>query len=298
MKKKTTEEFISDAVNIHGDKYDYSFTEYVNNKTKLKIVCPIHGTFEQQPNNHLNGRGCKKCGSTQAGKKHRTTTEKFISKSISTHGNRYDYSKAKYITKVDKIEIVCKVHGSFWQLAGNHEHGDNCPKCSKLTSYRKKSLTTEEFINTANKIHENKYDYSGTIYVNYRTPVNINCKLHGVFTQPPGSHLKGYGCPGCSSYGFDGTKPTILYYLRIDTDLCEYPLYKIGITNRTVNERFNLTDLNKITIVSTIKYSSGQEAREKEQQILKEFKHHRYKGPDLLSSGNTELLTADILGLD
>ena len=47
---------------VHGDKYDYSLVEYVNSKSKIKIICKEHGIFEQIPNSHLNGNGCKKCG--------------------------------------------------------------------------------------------------------------------------------------------------------------------------------------------------------------------------------------------
>lgn len=60
-KKLTTEEFIKKAVEIHGDKYDYSNVHYVNAKTKVKIICTIHGEFLQEPSNHLQGQGCKAC---------------------------------------------------------------------------------------------------------------------------------------------------------------------------------------------------------------------------------------------
>lgn len=45
MKKLTANEFIKQARNVHGDKYDYSKVEYVNSKTKICIICPIHGEF-------------------------------------------------------------------------------------------------------------------------------------------------------------------------------------------------------------------------------------------------------------
>ena len=60
-KKLTQEEFIERARQVHGDKYDYSMVEYVNSVSKVKIVCPKHGIFEQIPNNHLRGAGCFKC---------------------------------------------------------------------------------------------------------------------------------------------------------------------------------------------------------------------------------------------
>jgi predicted GIY-YIG superfamily endonuclease len=64
-KKDTLEDFIIKANEIHGDKYDYSKTNYINRRTKIKIICPIHGEFEQNPGHHLNGSGCPKCGVTR-----------------------------------------------------------------------------------------------------------------------------------------------------------------------------------------------------------------------------------------
>lgn len=60
-KKDTKQVFIKKAIKVHGDKYNYSLVDYINSKTKIKIVCPKHGIFEQTPNNHLKGCGCKKC---------------------------------------------------------------------------------------------------------------------------------------------------------------------------------------------------------------------------------------------
>ena len=60
-KRKTTEEFIAKAEQIHGARYTYSKVNYIDAKTKVIIICPIHGDFEQTPNNHLSGKGCKNC---------------------------------------------------------------------------------------------------------------------------------------------------------------------------------------------------------------------------------------------
>ena len=49
----TTNDFIKKAIEVHGDKYDYSKVEYINNSTKVCIICPIHGDFWQRPRNHL-----------------------------------------------------------------------------------------------------------------------------------------------------------------------------------------------------------------------------------------------------
>ena len=69
MKKK----FIEKSIKKHGDKYDYSKVEYINNRTKVCIICSEHGEFWQTPNKHLSGRGCSKCSG-----KYKKTTEDFI----------------------------------------------------------------------------------------------------------------------------------------------------------------------------------------------------------------------------
>ena len=65
MRKLTAEEFIVRAKEVHGDRYSYDVTKYINNKTKVIITCPIHDEFEQKPKSHLDGRGCPSCGGTK-----------------------------------------------------------------------------------------------------------------------------------------------------------------------------------------------------------------------------------------
>ena len=74
MEKLNTEIFIERSKNKHKDEYDYSLVEYINNKTKVKIICPEHGEFEQTMKEHFNSNGCPYC----SGKK--MNTELFIKK--------------------------------------------------------------------------------------------------------------------------------------------------------------------------------------------------------------------------
>jgi len=64
----TTDDFIQKAKNKHGDKYDYSKVNYINNITKVKIICPVHGEFEQKPHHHKKGSECRKCANKKIGK--------------------------------------------------------------------------------------------------------------------------------------------------------------------------------------------------------------------------------------
>ncbi len=144
--KKNTEDFIEDARKIHGDKYDYSLTEYVNAMTKLKIVCHSldengteHGVFEQTPNHHLRGSGCPKCGYIVIGNKKRLDTQSFIEKAKVIHNDFYDYTDTTYKSSSEYVEIGCPVHGKFKQIAYYHLYGNGCSKCS-MSQLEKKSM--------------------------------------------------------------------------------------------------------------------------------------------------------------
>lgn len=191
---KKVDLFINDAIKVHGDKYDYSKLNYVNNHTKVCIICKEHGEFFQKPNSHLNGSGCPICGREIAAFKHNKTTDWFIKKAIETHGNKYDYRKTEYINMKQKIRITCPFHGDFWQKPSDHLRGLGCAACSG-----NKKSNKEEFVKKSKEIHGDKYIYDYVFYVNANINVNIMCKKHGIFNQSPHNHLKGAGCPKCSS---------------------------------------------------------------------------------------------------
>jgi hypothetical protein len=125
--RKTTSEFIEQARKFHGDKYDYSLVEYINSRTKVKIICPEHGVFEQTPSSH-KGRGCNKCGINQAISKITCNTEQFIEKARKVHGDRYDYSLVDYVNCQTKVKIICPMHGVFEQTPSSH-YKSICNKC-------------------------------------------------------------------------------------------------------------------------------------------------------------------------
>ena len=188
MMRKTTEQFIIDANKIHNNKYDYSLVKYIDSKTKVKIICPIHNVFEQKPNGHLNGQGCSFCNGGI-----KTTTESFIKKSKKIHGDKYDYSLLDYINSNTKVKIICTIHGKFYQYPGHHINRKyGCPKCSNRYNY-----STIEFIEKSKQIHGDKYDYSLVDYKNNYTRIKIICLIHGIFEQKPNDHLSNHGCPNC-----------------------------------------------------------------------------------------------------
>jgi hypothetical protein len=124
-----TEQFIENAIEVHGDKYDYSKVIYKNCDTKIIITCKEHGEFLQTPYKHLLPQGCRKCGNNRTSNQQRDTKEKFISKSIIIHGESYDYSKVEYKNSRIKVIIICKEHGEYLQQPYNHLQGNGCPNC-------------------------------------------------------------------------------------------------------------------------------------------------------------------------
>jgi len=127
--------FIERAKKVHGDKYDYSKVEYVNAKTKVCIICPIHGEFWQTPEKHLLGRGCRVCSNRE-----KITTEIFVSRAKALHRELFDYSKSIYNGKESKLLIKCNVCGKEFEMTPhNHlSHKQGCPYCK--TSKLEKSV--------------------------------------------------------------------------------------------------------------------------------------------------------------
>lgn len=182
-----TKSFLKKSKNAHNDKYDYSLVKYVDCRTKVTIICPFHGKFDQLPHSHVSGNGCKKCQVEN----NTSTTEEFISRSEVVHGNTYDYSQTNYVNAHTKVCIICPIHGKFYQRADDHTKGYGCSKPPCRTN----KYTTKNFISDASKKHNNKYDYSKVEYTNRKTEVSIICPEHGEFLQKPNIHLAGHGCP-------------------------------------------------------------------------------------------------------
>ena len=192
--KSNKDDFIKKSKKIHGDKYNYDMVDYINCETKIKIICPDHGVFEQRPTRHFNGDGCSECSGNFS------SVENFIKISNKIHNNKYDYSLINYRNNKTKVKIICPNHGIFEQRPDNHiGNTQGCPKCGTELTKNKTTDSIELFINKSNKIHNNKYDYSISSYKNSKTKVKILCPIHGEFKQTPNSHIRGNGCPVCQN---------------------------------------------------------------------------------------------------
>ncbi len=299
-KRLTLDRFIERAKKKHKDRYDYSKVKFKNVESKIEIICPVHGPFLQRLMTHLKGLGCDRCGRAATAKKLSHSLKRFLEDAHRAHGDQYDYSQVSYVNALTKVKIICRRHGPFEQKPANHIRDIGCSKCGDESAAAIRTRTTEEFVHEAKAVHGDQYDYSKVKYRSSHEKVEIVCSTHGSFWQSPVNHVRGNkaGCPGCAVSGFDQTKPGMLYYLAVTTDDGGI-LYKIGITNLSIRDRFPTLDRARIRAVKTWQFEIGRIAAEREAEILSQFCRDRYFGPNVLvGAGNTELFVRDVLGLD
>ena len=117
--------FLEKAKIVHGLTYDYSNMTYAGSQSRIKIICRLHGEFEQKPEHHLQGNGCQKCGNLRSTRPEGTDglARAFLKKAKEIHGDKYGYLKMKYNNCRTAITIVCTDHGEFLQKPSTHLRG-------------------------------------------------------------------------------------------------------------------------------------------------------------------------------
>lgn len=199
MRRTTTAEFIDKAKKLHGNKYDYSKSEYITAKQKVKIICLVHGEFSAAPSHHLNGTGCPSCGRDKVAAARRSSTYEFIQKAKRRHGERYDYSKSVYGRSNDSLVIICPQHGEFLQRADNHLSGFGCPRCGRENLVESRKLLAHEFFSRCREAHDGRYEYPEQVYDGPDTLLKVICPDHGLFMAGARNHLwNKRRCPKCA----------------------------------------------------------------------------------------------------
>lgn len=198
-KKKTAEEFIADAIAVHGDRYDYSSTQYTLSTNKVAIICKLHGEFIQTAKDHIGKKaGCPECANVKNRENVRSNTEEFINKCLEVHGNKYDYSKVNYTHSKNPVVIICPIHGEFEQTPNVHLKGCHCPACASIAKSLASRKTQEDYIEDAIDIHGGVYNYDKTRYIKSNEKITVTCAIHGDFEIEANAHLQGCGCTKCS----------------------------------------------------------------------------------------------------
>ena len=208
MKTLTKDEFIQKFRAKYDKDYSFDLFEYVNNKTKSKVICPKHGVFEIRPNDLLSGMGCPACGGTK-----KYTNEEYKDLVNQTHHGYYDLSLVNYTRGTDKVKVICPTHGEFQIQAKRLLRGCICPQCAKEKVYHEITPilntdkkwckdTTETFCQKVIDKYGEIFDLSRVNYQKSSIKVDVICKQHGLFQITPNKLLMGRGCPICA-----GNKP-------------------------------------------------------------------------------------------
>jgi imidazole glycerol phosphate synthase subunit HisF len=149
---KRKETFLTNAANIHDNKYEYDLSTFENQSSTIEITCPKHGKFYQAVRDHIFGCGCQKCSieSRSIG------LEEFIRRGKEHFGDKYDYSSVQYVNNSTRVKLTCPEHGDFEQLAASHMNGNDCFECSanlRHWNYKAFCKNNEEFANTIGKLY-------------------------------------------------------------------------------------------------------------------------------------------------
>ena len=287
MRRLTRDVVVSRFIAVHMGKWDYSKVVYTGRHDKITIGCSIHGDFKQTPANHEKGQGCPICGDIMQGKSRRYSRETFIEKAVAVHGNAYTYEKVTCAELKNKEIITCPKHGDFLMHRDMHLYGQGCKHCWREAQAESQRYSTEEYVERANVVHENLFDYSEVVYTRSTDKITIICKEHGRFSQEAASHLTGIGCPKCSTRGFNNALPGYLYVLQCDN------LVKVGITGREVSRR--LAEVVKSSrkpfeVAYSRYFEDGTECRNKEGDTLA-YLRNRYASPAQKYDGYSETFT-------
>lgn len=197
-KRLTPDEWLVRARAKHGDKYDYSKSIYINKATKITIICPKHGEFQQRAGDHLR-YDCKKCGVERRANSQRFSRADWLARAKEAHGDKkFDYSLVpENVSGNDRVDIICEKGHKWNAIFQSHCYGRGCMECYREVQGQNFRYSQEEWIAKAKAKHGDYYDYSKVIYVGSYDPVTITCKYHGDFSQLPTSHLSGKACPDC-----------------------------------------------------------------------------------------------------
>ncbi len=296
-RKLTTDEFIQRCIAKHGNAYDYSRTEYVNQKTKIIVICPTHGEWECLPNNHeYHGNGCPSCGIRNRVVGRTLPFADFVDHANKIHSGAYAYNEDTYVNSYTPVGIVCSIHGEFLMKPNAHTSSkQGCPRCAG------KHKPHAEWVADFRRTHGDKYEYPVDV-INATTRTNIICPVHGEFSQTPSMHRSGQGCPSCAYTNHKGRyselffnrlpdkkdSPAIIYVWEMFNDSEHF--IKVGITTTSVNQRIRNNKSKTYKITEKFQQMLPlYDAFMLEQKILDSFKQFAYT-PGEQFQGRTECL--------
>jgi hypothetical protein len=195
----TTEEFAAKAKEIFGDKYTYENSKYTRAKELVKVNCREHGEWETTPDTLLRKKaGCPTCRIVTASERLRMPREEFITRSEEIHPGRFLYDEVVYKNNRTKVKVYCKAHEEYFQITPTSLlAGCGCELCGRERIIASHRISKEDFVERAKNKHGDKYVYDDIEFVDCKTPVEVHCTSHGVFSITPTKHILGSGCKKC-----------------------------------------------------------------------------------------------------
>lgn len=177
--RKTTAQFINEAQKVHGNKYDYTLTEYTGANNPIRYYCHNHGLVSQSSaSNHLAGKGCKLCKGKLITNKKTKSFSTFLEEANKIHPNLYQYSESGFVNRKTKIRIICnRCKEEIFQTPNAHLAGKGCNKCNRLKSTWEKEVIRKNFRKILKKhlfIYKTTNQVNGKIYIGQHATNNLN----------------------------------------------------------------------------------------------------------------------------
>lgn len=289
FKSMDKEVFIESCKKTHKNKYDYSLVEdFKGMHSRITIICPKHGEFEQIAHGHKRCHGCEKCSYEERGRNSSVSFKEFKDLAENKFGNLYTYDENSYTKISEDVSYKCDVHGVVKQRANLHLKGKGCSKCfSKNIKH-----TTESFIEKATLKHKGFYNYEKTKYGSKNTDkVVITCPFHGDFLQAPMGHLYSQGCTVCanikSNIGYQGLATDFIehsklidcvtYLLKFNSETLSY--YKVGISTNMTQRLHKLRKVHNADIEVLFEFKSSLfNCADVENELLVLYKNYNRRG--------------------
>ena len=207
-RRLSTKEWIAKAQSVHGNRYDYSKSNYLGAHEYITITCSQHGDFLQKAGNHVSlGRGCRKCSGISKiheNKEKILSQEEFLERCKKAHkGSLLTFDRAQYTGAKNKVVVLCELHGEQKIVAGNLMRGAGCKHCSTMKNSETRRTSVAEFVDRASGLYETSYDYSQVSFKNLHEKITVTCPMHGAWNVIAANHIIGKsGCPTCRSIEF------------------------------------------------------------------------------------------------
>lgn len=195
-KRKTHEEFLTEVEKVTNGDY-VLLTNYVNNKTKVKIKHVDCGKeWDILPGNFIRlGNRCPSCATTWQKNKVHKKHEEFVSNVFKLVGDEYKVISNYEYSKVKLTVMHTACNNKYEVSPDNFLRGRRCPYCSATHT-----KTQKEFEATVYDKFGDDYTVVGR-YINKYTTVKIKHNYCGSEVDVfPNNFLKGLGCPRCTGY--------------------------------------------------------------------------------------------------